>query len=290
MRNLDDSEQARKQIVQPVSWAAYPPEDEISLIDIWRVLSRRRWWIVATFAIFLAAGLAYALLASPSYEYTTVINVGTRMDAGGNTQPLASPDALTALATNAVIPTVLGDYAKQHADDPIHKIEATHPKDSNLVVLSAEGPTSRAETFKTLQQQITQQILAVPMRHADTLQQLLNQQAESAQARVKSLQDSLDQLRGNSASNLADGTLSMQRSQTQIDLAQAQAELAQKQGQIAAFTPPQVSATAVQSQEPTGLSRKLIVVMAAILGLFAGIVLALFADFVSRANAEDARG
>lgn len=284
MSKLDEPGRGENRLTQPVAWVPYPSEDEISLVDLWRALSRRRWWIAITFVIFVAAGLAYALLVPPSYSYTTVINVGTRMDSGGNTRSLVAPDALAALATNAVIPTLLDDYAAHHTNDDLYKIEATHPQSSNLVVLTSKGPTARRNVFKTLEQQIAQKLLDMPRRRAEALRQQLNQQVQAAQARVKSLQDALDQLRDSTASQPSNGNLHMQRSQTKIDLAQAQSDLAQRQGQLTALTPPQLSAAAVQSQKPVSLSRKLIVILAAILGAFVGVGLALFADFIGEAN------
>lgn len=286
MSKLDEPGRGENRFAQPVAWVPYPPEDEISLLDLWRTLSRRRWWIAITFVIFIIAGLAYALLVPLSYEYTTVINVGTRMDSGGNTQALTAPDALAALATNAVIPTVLGDYAAQHTSGGLYKIGATHPQSSNLVVLSAKGPTSRREALTALERQIAQKLLDISTRRAKVLRQQFSQQAQAGQARVKSLQDALDQLREGIASQPRNDALHIQRSQTKLDLAQALSDLAQTQGQLSALTPPQLSAVSIQSQEPVGLSDKLAVIMAAIIGFFVGVVLALFADFVGRANAS----
>lgn len=42
--------------------------EEVSLVDLVRVLARRRWWVIAGVVACLAGGLSYLLLVSPRYE------------------------------------------------------------------------------------------------------------------------------------------------------------------------------------------------------------------------------
>lgn len=52
-----------------------PMDDEISLIDLWKVLERRRWWLIGIAALVLLAGTTYALLQTPHHEFRTVIHI-----------------------------------------------------------------------------------------------------------------------------------------------------------------------------------------------------------------------
>ncbi|MBX3590973.1 MAG: hypothetical protein KF755_08700 [Burkholderiaceae bacterium] len=51
-------------------------DESVSLADLWRVLVDRRWLIVATFAVVVSAGLGYAFLKAPDYEASARIRVG----------------------------------------------------------------------------------------------------------------------------------------------------------------------------------------------------------------------
>ncbi len=51
-------------------------DDEISLVDLARVLVRRRVWIFATFSVCVLMALAYALLQERQYNFTTSILIG----------------------------------------------------------------------------------------------------------------------------------------------------------------------------------------------------------------------
>lgn len=47
---------------------------EVSLVDLLRVLARRRWWVIGGIVACLAVGLAYLLLASPRYEIKVYVD------------------------------------------------------------------------------------------------------------------------------------------------------------------------------------------------------------------------
>lgn len=48
--------------------------EEVSLVDLVRVLARRRWWVIAGVVACLAGGLSYLLLVSPRYEIRVQVN------------------------------------------------------------------------------------------------------------------------------------------------------------------------------------------------------------------------
>lgn len=52
-----------------------PHSDEISLIEIWKVLERRRWWLIGIACLVTLAGSAYGTLQTPNHEFRTVIDV-----------------------------------------------------------------------------------------------------------------------------------------------------------------------------------------------------------------------
>jgi len=52
------------------------PQNEISLIDLWIVLARRRYWVITIFAISVATAIAVSLFMSPRYESRAVLSLG----------------------------------------------------------------------------------------------------------------------------------------------------------------------------------------------------------------------
>jgi len=50
--------------------------DEISLVDLAKVLWKRRWWMVGIAAVTVALALVFALSQQPEYRYTTTLRIG----------------------------------------------------------------------------------------------------------------------------------------------------------------------------------------------------------------------
>ena len=56
--------------------AQYPPDDEISLREIWQVLVRYKWLVLGMPAIAVAAAIVVSFLMKPVWEATAVVQVG----------------------------------------------------------------------------------------------------------------------------------------------------------------------------------------------------------------------
>lgn len=54
-------------------------EDEIDLRELVGVLIDRKWWVIATTAVFLAASVIYVLLAAPVYRAQAMVQVESKM-------------------------------------------------------------------------------------------------------------------------------------------------------------------------------------------------------------------
>ena len=54
-------------------------EDEIDLRELVGVLIDRKWWIIATTAIFFVLSVAYVLLAAPVYRAQAMVQVESKM-------------------------------------------------------------------------------------------------------------------------------------------------------------------------------------------------------------------
>lgn len=92
----------------------YPyPDDEISLVDLWLVLMRRKWWIVGVAAACIGAGLAYALVQKPEQRYLSVVEIGRYVDGGGNVTALESREALATRLRESILPALRHEKANE---------------------------------------------------------------------------------------------------------------------------------------------------------------------------------
>ncbi len=93
-------------IQDPRLLPAYYQEDEISLVDLWLVLAKRKRLIAAVAGTIAVAGLLYALLMPRAYTYTTSIEIARDGD-----KLLESPQTVLAKLQESYIPLVLTEHA-----------------------------------------------------------------------------------------------------------------------------------------------------------------------------------
>ena len=74
----------------------YPHDDEISLVDLAKILVRRRWWVYGTVIVTVGAALIAALLmrGGPVYEVITIYEVADYSNTAGEQQPLQATRGL----------------------------------------------------------------------------------------------------------------------------------------------------------------------------------------------------
>lgn len=80
------------------------PDDEVSILDLWHVLSRRRRWVYATLFAFVLAGIGYVALVGPTYEAGATLRIGQVAGSG----PFEPPEVLTS--------RLLARYGEEVAD------------------------------------------------------------------------------------------------------------------------------------------------------------------------------
>lgn len=110
-------------------------DDELSLVDLFLVLERRKRLLAAVFAVIALLGVLYAVMRTPSYGYTSSIQIGRGMSG-----LLESPAAVAGKLNESYIPYVRYEAASGGGDVPTIRAEA--PKDSEIVVLRSSGPAA----------------------------------------------------------------------------------------------------------------------------------------------------
>jgi hypothetical protein len=112
-------------------------EDELSLVDLFLVLERRKHLIAAVFAVIALAGILYAAIRTPSHEYTSSIQLGR-----GVSGLLESPAVVVAKLNESHIPYVRYEAAEHGMELP--RLVAQAPKDGDIIILRSSGPAADA--------------------------------------------------------------------------------------------------------------------------------------------------
>jgi len=334
-----------------------PQTDEIRLVDLWRVLVRRKMVFFVVAALILAAGLTYALLAPPKYRYSALIELGAVPHPQESEGTIYQEDSVgTALAkiNEAYLPQALAGYVEkepQGARPPA--IKGSIPRNSNVLMLEAEAPADAEAAVIAVQQAVISRFAQEHDTSIRAARHDIESQIDAAKARQAQLRDAAEQLRAREESISAHvATLQQTRAEIAMSLDRARraqaailsqptqhpdaavvveagsqvrdlqqqlsalderlalslpgeavdAQLALRQNALDAATEQERIAglearleavrdtRAVQpptrSPGPVGPGKKIIVALAAMLGLFLGVLSAFGAEFVGKVRAE----
>ena len=134
-------------------------EDEISLVDLWLVIKKRKKIIYYSVIVFTLLSLLFALTRADKYQYKTTIEIGTKV-VNGEFKKIESPSTALAKLNESYIPLVLSEYVRKH--DPEHKnkyeIKARIPKNSEIIVLESKGREDQEAVYTQLLNQAAQKI------------------------------------------------------------------------------------------------------------------------------------
>ncbi|HFE32733.1 MAG TPA: hypothetical protein ENJ17_05430 [Gammaproteobacteria bacterium] len=178
------------QVPQVVLAEPWHEEDSISLIDLWKVLSRRRGVIFGILALALLAGLLLALLMPEKYTYTTAIEIGTKPSSGTTgAVPIEPPETVLAKIKESYIPQALHDFAQAQEDDVGYKVEGRIPKGSELIVLEAKAPEEDGPAYLTIMQTVIDKVESDHRRVSAVIRSNIATQLAQAKLALDNLTD-----------------------------------------------------------------------------------------------------
>lgn len=269
--------------MQPTPSAIQDNDDEINLLELWQTLVKRRYIIYACFLVCLAAGIAYAWLKPPVYEANIKVRVGQVQGASGL---LESIEELKL--------RILADHGSDVADgverERPYIAQASTQKGLNTTLeLTAEGDTP--EDAARILRDVTQGII---QRHTA----ILDDNLAPIKARVKSVNEQIQALQ-----QQYDDITQLVEQLRQRDSVQASIAMIERGPILDAISshedermrletllsPPATRVTKmlgdiVAPAEPAKPKKRLILVLAAVMGLMGGVMLALVAEFLANAK------
>ena len=167
----------------------YYYEDEISLIDLWLVLVRRKKLLIATFVVIVVIGLVLAFVIPKKYSYSTSIEIGSRV-IEDRVQPIESPETLLAKIQESYIPFVQLQYRNENLDnEKIYTISARVPKSSQIIVLESKGGEEQEAIYKDLQQRVINQVQNDHKRILEVIRKELEISHSDAVNKLEELKD-----------------------------------------------------------------------------------------------------
>lgn len=268
--------------------------DEIRLVDIWLVLVRRKFIIAALVFVSIAFGLIYALFTPHSYAYTTIVEIGTN----GQNELIEPLETARSKVADGYIAQVLQAHFKSHSNSARYEVKAEVPKNSQVLVLRSRGTVENEPVYAALHGEVVSRLKLDHLRAQNTLRAdlkmrletrernlaELRQQAKLFETQLKRLEEKRElparELSYLTSLRLADN----QRVQSEMLLLVDNARM-----QLANVHETSAVVPTMRSLDPVGPGRKTMVVLSGLIGLFLGIVTALFVEFVAKTREETAR-
>ena len=148
-------EEQREQQSHHVSSQAYPdacPEDEINLLDLWRVLARQWKVICAITGLSVLGAVAYVFLATPVYEAQAVVKPPESKDVEVLNIPgisqITSADIFAKFVWNLKSSSVRQQYLAENSrfsplEDEVPDIKEGAKKEVGFTFLSLQGHDSK---------------------------------------------------------------------------------------------------------------------------------------------------
>lgn len=177
------------------AWPAnYAPADEIDLVDLGVMFWQRRWVIAWVAGVLIVLSILAAIFKSPTYEYTTTIELGSMVSQTGT--PVAVMDAQSAanMLQNSYIPAALSQYAQgAGAGAFIPKVTVTgvnaSANGSTALILTCKAKDKRSFACASVEQNAAAQFVKNNSRIIDTLRANLQGDLSSAKLDLQGLQN-----------------------------------------------------------------------------------------------------
>lgn len=273
---------------QPHIPAAPPPDSEVTVLDIWRTVLRRKIVIGAWTAFCIAVGAAFAFLSPPVYEASVKLSIGQLPVASG-LSPLESAEDISSRALAQFGEDVAQGIKRER---PFLKRAAAQKSADWILDLTAEGDTPDEAAIL-----LTRVVESIQATHNATFQrniQLLNERLTNMEVERQAVKQQLhhaglllEQLKQQNAVQASIFIVEVSRISTFLsELESEKTALAQR------LAPPQTRPTELLGEiiapaKPASPKKAMALILSAALGLIGGVMLAFFADFVAKARRTD---
>jgi uncharacterized protein involved in exopolysaccharide biosynthesis len=287
--------------------------DEVDLVDVGASLWRRWKLMLAVFLVCVIVAVLIAFLVPRAYDYNTTIEIGSQVVGTQIKPIESADSAASKLRKGYLPQVVANYAQAHRLDPKKFGFNVNAPSGANLVVVSGAGRINQGDHFMAIEKAAAGLLVASDARVIKSQQAQLTGKIAKAQAKLVQLQSPANkallqaqaknlkrytsrarkqQIASSGHSGGASGAMAQLLLSTQVqkaiqqltttqqtlnnlpsEIASQKAAVKSLQTQFDNIQQTQIVAGPMRSIEPTGLSRKVIV----IIGIVVGIVLALLA-------------
>ncbi len=231
--------------------------DEISLVDLAKILVKRWKAMAIIFGVIVLASLAYALLMPRTYNYTSIYEVAEQ----GPGNALEAPKALVAKANNLYLgPETRELLSNAELANLPFDIKIENPEETLLVSLTSQATQSNVDI-------VTQLHEGVLARLQEGQQAMVTRRKESLERQLENARASLEVAKQSEGMGAAEVVASIM------------GRTAALEADLTELNEGEVSQTAVQSLESTGTGGVLILALGIVIGGMLAIMGAFFMQF-----------
>lgn len=231
-------------------------QDEISLVDLATIFVRRIWLFIVLFALFVVGGVIFALTQDELYEYVSLYQIAEK-SAG---EPVEEPAKAMAVMQSQRLPELQAAYKVEHGERVPFGVSFANPENTSLVRISSESARDSSDDVKKF--------------HSELLDYLKRRHEMQIANTRKKLETRIDSV-----------TRTLETLKQTPDAGQALAGVMQKQveleGELASLTSGELMVVGRESIERVAPNRKLIVVLATVVGFIFAFIAVFFAEFAS---------
>lgn len=247
-------------------YAGYPAgyaDDEISLIDLAKILIRNFWVVIL--GLLVCVSLAWFAAPKDSrFDYVTLIGLGIGVDG----LPVESNAAVEAQLTSVFLPRYTREFLASNPELERlgFKVTVDSLRDTAIVRIMSTATVEGSARVESLHSSLAQEVVR---RH--------NRRIDASQTELESRIEELQRVVGGSASEDV--------------VAAARVELSDQRANLRNLEESSVLALAEQSLEPVGRGLMIYLALGVIVGLMGGVVGAFFWEFavkVRESMKEDA--
>ncbi len=273
-------------------------DDEISLIDLWIVLARRKWIVAGVTILCLAAGVWYASMQPVQYDYRSGIELARifeMSDGGGKLVLLTSRNGSVALLEDVIIPSQRKVLFDGETSGP--RVSVSERGDSHHLMISSIVERERADRVKKLHEAV---IMGLAENHASILENNIALRVNPLKTRSEMLQRLVEEREGQldhlaSRNHEGSGVLGLidvqQMADIRRELAEVQVALTDMMSVVEAVEEAshgtRIRFLGVESENPAGTGKTLIVALSLVLGVMLGVFGAFFSEFLAAVRKQD---
>lgn len=236
-------------------------DDEISLVDVAKILIYRRWWLIGTSGLIVVLALAFALLArgAPEYQYTSIYQQAETEPGESITSSASVIQQLESLDW----PNYQRRYKDENSVDVLpFGLEINNPNHTTLITLNSTATEENRGQVVNM--------------HETLLENAARRQQAALERRQSQLERSIERV-----SMLLERVENANSDSSVVMAANYSERMFELENELENLTEGEVIEYAAQgSRQSTTFSGKVILALGLILGGIAGIIAAFTVEFI----------